>query len=368
MLYARNIRSRAHLRRTLAGVQRAARHSPIRLPLLLLLDQEGGLVQRLPGGQTWLAARVGSTRGAYRTGLQAGTTLRRVNINVNLAPVADVCRPTLGARARAALLQPPAVGGARPHPGIRRRTAPPRGAPGGQALPGPRRGAHEHRQRPGHDPGLALDASAHRRAPVRGAGTDGHAQHRVYPAFDRHRVAALSRAVIVGDLRRRMRFRGVTISDAFDTPTGFGLAGPARIALADRRPGRPRPDPVRAHLRELGHRRADDRVGDPREPAPAHCRPAVGRPRAGAAPPGGPPGLRRRPPLLIESEVADAVTVALRIVLVLMVVAAGVEMVVTGPSEGARLPGAKRCPVFPRPATGTGGWTSSGSTAAPRRS
>ena len=40
--------------------------------------------------------------------------------------------------------------------------------------------------------------------------------------------------------------------------------------------------------------------------------------------------------------------VALRIVLVLMVVAAGVEMVVTGPSEGARLPGAKRCPVFPK--------------------
>ena len=53
----------------------------------------------------------------------------------------------------------------------------------------------------------------------------------IYPAFDRHRVATLSRAVIVGELRRRLRFRGVTISDAFDTPTGFGLGGPARIAL-----------------------------------------------------------------------------------------------------------------------------------------
>ena len=76
MLYARNIRSRAHLKRTLAGLQRAARRSPVRLPLLLLIDQEGGLVQRLPGGPTRSAARVGSTRGAYRTGLQAGTTLR----------------------------------------------------------------------------------------------------------------------------------------------------------------------------------------------------------------------------------------------------------------------------------------------------
>jgi beta-N-acetylhexosaminidase len=53
----------------------------------------------------------------------------------------------------------------------------------------------------------------------------------VYPAFDRHRVASLSRAIIVGELRRRLRFRGVTISDAFDTPTGFGLGGPARIAI-----------------------------------------------------------------------------------------------------------------------------------------
>jgi len=231
MLYARNIRSRAQLRRTLSGLQRAARRSPVHLPLLLLIDQEGGFVQRLPGGPTRSAARVGSTLGAYRTGLQAGSTLRRVNINVNLAPVADVCRArSVLERELRCYSRRPSVVRARTRAfarGLRRRGV----VPAAKHFPG--LGA----ARKNTDDGpvtIRASRSTLRRVderPFAGLAPMVMLSNAVYPAFDRHRVAALSRAVIVGELRRRLGFRGVTISDAFDTPTGFGLGGPARIAL-----------------------------------------------------------------------------------------------------------------------------------------
>ncbi len=231
MLYARNIRSRAHLKRTLSGLQQAALRSPIRLPLLLLIDQEGGLVQRLPGGPTRSAARVGSTRGAYSTGLQAGTTLRRVNINMNLAPVADVCRRRSALeRELRCYSRRPAVVRARSRAfarGLRRRGV----LPAAKHFPG--LGAAGRNTDDGPVT-IRASRSTLRRVdapPFAGLAPMVMLSNAVYPAFDRHRVAALSRAVIVGELRRRLRFRGVTISDAFDTPTGFGLGGPARIAL-----------------------------------------------------------------------------------------------------------------------------------------
>ena len=232
MLYARNIRSRAHLRRTLASLQRAARRSPVRLPLLLLIDQEGGFVQRLPGGPTRSAARVGSTRGAFNTGLQAGRTLRGVNINVNLAPVADVCRR------RSALERELRCYGRSPTLVRARARAFARGLLRRRILPAAK-----------HFPGLGAARRNTDDAPVtirasrstlrrvdeapfaRNLTPMVMMSNAVYPAFDRHRVASLSRAIIVGELRRRLRFRGVTISDAYDTPTGFGLGSPGRIAL-----------------------------------------------------------------------------------------------------------------------------------------
>jgi beta-N-acetylhexosaminidase len=237
MLYARNIRSRAHLRRTLAGLQRAARRSPVHLPLLLLLDQEGGFVQRLPGGPTRSAARVGSARGAYRTGLQAGSTLRRVNVNVNLAPVADVCRrKSVLERELRCYGRNVSVVRARTRAfarGLRRRGV----VPAAKHFPG--LGA----ARTNTDDGpvtIRVSRSTLRRVderPFAGLAPMLMLSNAVYPALDRNRVAALSRAVIVGELRRRMHYRGVTLSDAFDTPTGFGLGGPQRIALTAARAG-----------------------------------------------------------------------------------------------------------------------------------
>jgi beta-N-acetylhexosaminidase len=95
VLFSRNVGRPAQLRRTLARLQRAARRSPVPLPVLVMVDQEGGPVQRLPGGPLRSAAAVGATRDARvarSDGRAAGAALRAVGANVDLAPVADVCR------------------------------------------------------------------------------------------------------------------------------------------------------------------------------------------------------------------------------------------------------------------------------------
>jgi beta-N-acetylhexosaminidase len=52
-----------------------------------------------------------------------------------------------------------------------------------------------------------------------------------YPALDR-RPAALSRRVVTGELRGRLGFRGVVVSDALDTPALVGAGGPGQVAAA----------------------------------------------------------------------------------------------------------------------------------------
>ena len=91
MLFRRNMRSRAASGAP-CGLQRAARRSPVKLPLLLMVDQEGGRVTRVPGGPSRGAAGVGSTGAALADGRRAGSALRAGDSNVDLAPVADVCR------------------------------------------------------------------------------------------------------------------------------------------------------------------------------------------------------------------------------------------------------------------------------------
>src|SRR5207244_6775502 len=52
ILFARNIASRARLRATLARLQAIPRPTGLRAPLLVMIDQEGGLVKRLSGAPT----------------------------------------------------------------------------------------------------------------------------------------------------------------------------------------------------------------------------------------------------------------------------------------------------------------------------
>jgi beta-glucosidase-like glycosyl hydrolase len=65
-------------------------------PLLIMTDQEGGQVRRLPGGPNLSEKQIGSsvniTQAAITAGQQAAEALREYSNNVNLAPVAGVYR------------------------------------------------------------------------------------------------------------------------------------------------------------------------------------------------------------------------------------------------------------------------------------
>ncbi|MCJ1327700.1 hypothetical protein MMC10_004372 [Thelotrema lepadinum] len=65
-------------------------------PLLIMTDQEGGEVRRLPGGPSLSEKDIGSSsyppRSANAAGQQAAQALDAYNVNSNLAPVLDVFR------------------------------------------------------------------------------------------------------------------------------------------------------------------------------------------------------------------------------------------------------------------------------------
>jgi beta-N-acetylhexosaminidase len=78
-------------RRAVAELQAAAREGR-NPPLLVMTDQEGGEVRRLPGPPELAPAAMSSTAVAHSQGVAAGRLLRSAGVNVDLAPVADVER------------------------------------------------------------------------------------------------------------------------------------------------------------------------------------------------------------------------------------------------------------------------------------
>jgi len=93
ILFARNVRSAGQVRGVVRSLQAIARPRGLRAPLLVMVDQEGGPVRRLPGGPTRAAADVGSSEQAREDGREAARVLRAGGANMDLAPVADVARP-----------------------------------------------------------------------------------------------------------------------------------------------------------------------------------------------------------------------------------------------------------------------------------
>lgn len=106
ILFADNVRSVAQVRSVTADLQRSARAGG-NPPVLVAMDQEGGLVRRLRHAPPTLSpAQMGRSRRPAQTaaaqGRRTAAALRRAGVTVNLAPVADV--PTvrdsfLGSRA-----------------------------------------------------------------------------------------------------------------------------------------------------------------------------------------------------------------------------------------------------------------------------
>jgi beta-N-acetylhexosaminidase len=211
----------------------ASPENPVRAPLLLMTDQEGGEVRRLPGAPLRSEKQVGESahpvHAAANAGAAAGQNLRGVGMNVNLAPVLDVFRapgdfddqfqrsysmnPAVVSRLGAAFIT------AQQHVGV---------AATAKHFPG--LGAATATQNTDMRPvTLNLPAAAIRAVdelPYSAATAAGvklvMLSWAVYPALGSKRPAGLSGLIIQGELRSRLRFKGVTITDAL----GAGALGP----------------------------------------------------------------------------------------------------------------------------------------------
>jgi beta-N-acetylhexosaminidase len=211
----------------------ASRSNPVRAPLLLMTDQEGGDVRRLPGAPLRSEKQIGQLRfpvqGATLAGTAAGQNLRGVGMNVNLAPVLDVFRTPgnfIDQFGRSYSMNPSVVSvlgahfiRAQQHVGV---------AATAKHFPG--LGAATSRQNTDMQPvTLNLPAAKIRSVdefPYRAAIAAGvklvMVSWAVYPALDSRRPAGLSSPIINGELRTRLGFKGVTITDAL----GAGALGP----------------------------------------------------------------------------------------------------------------------------------------------
>jgi beta-N-acetylhexosaminidase len=241
ILFARNVGSKARVRALVARLQREPRPAGVDEPLLVMVDQEGGLVKRLPGPPSRSPAqlgRTGSTALARRTGTATARNLRSYRVNVNLAPVMDIGRPGTYQRRTGRSY------------GASARTV---GRIGGAFVAGLETGGVASTLK--HFPGLGtvsrdedlvvqrvttsrttlrrVDEAPFRAGIAAGARIVMTSTAR-YTALDGRRPALLSRAVTTGELRRRLGFRGVIVTDDLDVPAlrRYGSAASLGTAAA----------------------------------------------------------------------------------------------------------------------------------------
>ena len=243
ILFSNNLPDRTAARRLIRRIQAIPRPPRLRpYPLLVMVDQEGGLVKRLAGAPGASAATMGRRGPSFsrRQGVLTGRNLRNAGVNMNLAPVLDVARPggDIFATDRAFGTTVRKV----------ERTA----IPFAEGLESA--GVASTAK---HFPGLgrirvntdfAVQVVRSSRAALRkvdeapfrayaGAGGDAvMVGTAVYPAFGR-RPAAFNARIVRGELRGRVGFRGVTITDALGTVAARAFGGPRKTTVAAARAG-----------------------------------------------------------------------------------------------------------------------------------
>ena len=98
IFFGQNISSKAQIANVITELDQANASplNPVQAPLLLMTDQEGGEVRRLPGRPFLSEKQIGANSQAETLATEAGqgaaSNLRSVGMNVNLAPVLDVYR------------------------------------------------------------------------------------------------------------------------------------------------------------------------------------------------------------------------------------------------------------------------------------
>jgi len=237
VLFAGNLGERGAARRMIRSLQAIRRPPGLREPLLVMVDQEGGEVKRLPGAPNASAAQMGRRGAAFsrRQGRLTGANLRGVGIDVDLAPVLDVGRRggviaseqrSFGANAArvsstavplAEGLQAAGVAATAKHfPGLGAATV-------------------------NTDLGVAridLPAATIRsvdEAPFRAFAAAGGELvmigSAIYPALS-PRPAAFSRAIATGELRDRIGFAGVSVTDELGAAAAEAFGSPGKVARA----------------------------------------------------------------------------------------------------------------------------------------
>jgi beta-N-acetylhexosaminidase len=245
IFFGGNISSETQLAGVIRQLHRAQQQSPVAAPLLLMTDQEGGEVRRLPGAPVRSEKQIGGSGDpaaeASTAGTGAGRNLAGVGMNVNLAPVLDVFSQagnfideygrsyssnvaTVASCGRAFIKAQQKTGvaaTAKHFPGL---------------------GPATRSQNTDTGP-VTLDVSLaslrdRDEAPYQAAIAAGvkliMASWAIYPALDRSHPAGMSTAVIQGELRGRLGFKGVTITDAIEAKalTRFGSYGQRAVLAA----------------------------------------------------------------------------------------------------------------------------------------
>jgi len=238
ILFDDNIASGRRVRRTIEGLQAIKRPDGLGDPLLVMVDQEGGQVKRLPGPPEASAEVIG-TRGQSYALEQGGKTARSiggVGFNVDLAPVLDIARPGSAIEREDRAF----------------------GDQSGQVIAAGVNGFGAGLQSRGvaatakHFPGLGAaetntDLASQRitlskdelrsadeqpfEAFSRRGGELVMLSLATYPAFA-DRPAAFSKKIVTGELRGRLGFEGVTITDGLGAAAAEEFGPRREVALA----------------------------------------------------------------------------------------------------------------------------------------
>jgi beta-N-acetylhexosaminidase len=242
IFFAPNISSLRQIRGVVSELQRASLAGPLHAPLLMFTDQEGGEVRRLPGAPVLSEKQIGQRSNGLSLARQAGTgaarNLQGVGMNVNLAPVLDVYRQPgnfIDQFQRSYSSRPGTVASL----GAAFIAAQQRAGVAATAKHFPGLGSASRSQNTDLRPVTLRSSLAMIRtvdeAPYRSAIAAGvklvMTSWAVYPALDPRLPAGLSSAVIQGELRGRLGFTGVTVTDGIDAGAVTPFGNLARRAV-----------------------------------------------------------------------------------------------------------------------------------------